>query len=145
MHNNGNMIIHILPNIPQKASGKNTNTPKRNARKINILITSSIGLLSRQHNQIIRGLIPSYTGDRVQQRQQAGACVFDCSADICFVCDAELVHGTADHLRGVGDEFVNEDVVVDAVADRTADHTDGECECCDGGDEVVGADDCGDD
>ena len=43
-------------------------------------------------------------------------------------------------MDGVGDEFLDEDVVVGGVADGTADDTDREGEGGDGGDEVVGAD-----
>ena len=51
----------------------------------------------------------------------------------------------AHDLRGVGHELVVEDVVVDGEADGTADDADGQREGCDGGDEVVRADDGGDD
>ena len=44
-------------------------------------------------------------------------------------------------MDGVGDEFLDEDVVVGGVADGAADDADGEREGGDGRDEVVGADD----
>jgi len=45
----------------------------------------------------------------------------------------------------VGHEFVDEYVVVGCVADRATNHTNCERERADGGYEVVGTDDCGDD
>lgn len=137
------MVIHVLSNITQEARRDNTNGSKSNAGKIHILIASSIGLLSDENDQIIGRLIACNTGNLVQQRQQAGTRKFDGHTDVCFVSDAELVdHGTADHLRGVGNEFVDEDVVVDAISYRAADHANGKGESSDGSDEVVGADDC---
>ena len=44
-------------------------------------------------------------------------------------------------MNGVGDEFLDEDVIVRGVADGTADDADGEGEGGDCGDEVVGAND----
>jgi hypothetical protein len=146
MHDNRNMIIHILPNIPQEASRKNTNRSKCNARKVHIPITRSISLLAHQDNKIISRLVPRNARNRLQQRQQASTRILDRSSDVSLICNTELIdHGTTDHLCGVGDELVDEDVVVDAITDGAADHADGEGEGCDGSDEVVGADDCGDD
>jgi hypothetical protein len=146
MDNDRNMIIHILANIPQEASRKNTNRSKCNAGIIHIPITRSISFLTNQDNQIISRLVPRNARNRLQQRQQAGTSILDRGYDVSHVCNTELIdHGAADHLCGVGNELVDEDVVVDAITDGASDHADGEGEGCDGGDEVVGADDCGDD
>ena len=52
--------------------------------------------------------------------------------------DSEFeLHGPADVVDGVGDEFVVEDVVIHRVADAAADDADGEGEGCDCGDEVL--------
>jgi len=48
-------------------------------------------------------------------------------------------------VDGVRGELRDEDVVVDGVADGTADDPDGEGQCRYGGDEIVGANDGGDD
>ncbi len=47
------------------------------------------------------------------------------------------LHGAADVVDGVGDEFVVEDVVVCCVPDAAADDADCQCEGCDGGDEIL--------
>lgn len=48
-------------------------------------------------------------------------------------------------MDGIGDEFLDEDVVVDGVADGAADDADGEGEGGDGSDEIVRTDYGGDD
>lgn len=49
-HNNGNMIIHILLNIPQSACGNNTHNPKRNTTIIHKWVRLCISLFSGSHN-----------------------------------------------------------------------------------------------
>jgi len=121
------MIIHILPNIAQEARRNNTHTAKSNACKIHILVTGSIRLLAHENNQVICSLVASDAWNLIQQWEQTCACELDRHADVCLVGDAELVdHGPADHLGGGGNELVDEDVVVDAITDGTANDTDGE-------------------
>jgi len=85
-------------------------------------------------------------GDQLEAVEQADAGELDGLGDVGDVCDAELVdHGAADVVFGVGDELVEEDVVVDGVADDGADDADGEREGGDGRDQVVRADDGRDD
>jgi hypothetical protein len=142
VHNNRNMIIHKRINISQEASCHNTNTPKRNTSIVNILITGRIRFLARKNHHRIRRIITLNTRDCLQKRQQTGSCVGNRFTDVCRVGDVELEsHGSANHFCGVGHEFVDEDIVVDAVADAATDDANGKGERGHCGDEVVGADD----
>ena len=98
--------------------------------------------LPRQHNSLVRARHALDARQLPDLGQERGARELDGLADDGFVRDVVLDgHDAADHLGGSGDEARDEDVVVDAVADAAADDADGEGEGCDGGDEVVGADD----
>lgn len=67
--------------------------------------------------------------------QERRASQLDGLGDESRVCNIELGdHDAADVVFGVGDEFRDEDVVVDRVADAAADDADGERQCRDGGD-----------
>lgn len=88
----------------------------------------------------------SHARQQLDLLQQGGPGQLNGFGDLRHGGDVELEdHGAADVVLGVGDEFVEEDVVVDGVADRAADDADGKGQGCDCGDEVVGADDGGDD
>lgn len=146
MHDDSNVIVHVLGDIAQEASGDNGNGAKGNGGEINILVTLGKGHLAGRDDNLVRRLVFPDAGDESQALEQAGAGQLDGFGDVGDVFDAELVHhGAADVVFGVGDEFVDEDVVIDRVADDAADDADGEGEGGDGGDEVVRADDGGDD
>lgn len=77
MHDNRNMIIHIGTDIPQKARRKNTHSPKRNARIINILITIRERDLASEYHHLVGGLVRPDAGDGAEGWEERGACVFD--------------------------------------------------------------------
>ncbi len=53
----------------------------------------------------------------VEERKERSTGIFDGVSDVSCVCNAEFVdHSTANEVLGVGDEFVDEDVVVNCVA-----------------------------
>lgn len=132
------MIIHILIDIPQKARSHHTNSPKRNTRQIHPLVALGKRRLARRHHHAIRRLVALDAGDKLELVEQGRAGEGDGFADEGGVFDAQVQgHGAADVVFGVGDKFVDEDVVVGRVADGAADDADGEGEGRDGGDEVL--------
>ncbi len=132
------MVIHKLIDIPQKARRHHADGPKRNARQIHPLVALRKRRLARRHHHPIRRLIALDAGDELELVEQGGAGEGDGFADEGGVFDAQVQgHGAADVVFGVGDEFVDEDVVVGCVADGAADDADGEGEGGDGGDEVL--------
>lgn len=132
------MVIHKLIDIPQKARRHHADGPKRNARQIHPLVALRKRRLARRHHHPIRRLIALDPGDELELVEQGGAGEGDGFADEGGVFDAQVQgHGAADVVFGVGDEFVDEDVVVGCVADGAADDADGEGEGGDGGDEVL--------
>ena len=140
------MIIHVLGNIPQKARGNDTHAPKRNTRKIHILVALRIRQLARLHHHLIGHLAARNARNHLQVLQQTRASDFDGFGDVGEVVDPEVEqHSTADVFFGVGDEFADKDVVVGCVPNDTADDANSEGEGRDGGDQIVGTDDCADD
>lgn len=132
------MVIHKLIDIPQKARRHHADGPKRNTRQIHPLVALRKRRLARRHHHPIRRLIALDPGDELELVEQGGAGEGDGFADEGGVFDAQVQgHGAADVVFGVGDEFVDEDVVVGCVADGAADDADGEGEGGDGGDEVL--------
>jgi hypothetical protein len=124
MHNNRNMVIHVRPNIPQKARRNDTHHSKRNTRIINPFVALRVRYLARRNNSLVRSVAVD-AGDFPQLRQQRGAGELDGLGDEGFVSDMEIAqHDAADVMLGVDDEFRDEDVVVDAVADGAADYAD---------------------
>jgi len=137
-HNHRNMVIHKLIDIPQKARRHHADGPKRNARQIHPLVALRKRRLARRHHHPIRRLIALDPGNELELVEQGGAGEGDGFADEGGVFDAQVQgHGAADVVFGVGDEFVDEDVVVGCVANGAADDADGEGEGGDGGDEVL--------
>lgn len=142
LHDNRHMVIHVLVNIPQKARRNDTHTTECNACQVHILVTLGVCQLTRRNHHIVRGLVASNARDRLQLRQQARGRECDGVADVSGVCNAELeLHGATDVLDCVGDEFLDEDIVIGGIADSAADDANGESKRSDSGNEVVGADD----
>lgn len=118
MHNNSNMIIHILGNITQKASREDRHPTEPNTRIINPLVALRIRDPPGRHNSIIRSLVPRNPGDLAEAVEQRGAGELDCFGDERGICDVELgARELADVVFCVGLELGDEDVVVDCVAD----------------------------
>ena len=104
---------------------------------------SRICNLARADYDLVRSIVARDTWDELHFLDERGAREDDGLLDVGGVCDADADHCAADVLDCVGHEFGNEDVVVGAVADGATDDSDRESEGADGGDEVVGANDCG--
>lgn len=95
---------------------------------------------------MVSGLIASNARDCLQAVQQARSSESDGVRDVSSVGDAQLeLHGAANVFDGIGDEFLDKNVVVGGVANSAADDTNGQGEGSDGGNEVIGADDGGHD
>ena len=132
------MVIHILVNIAQKARRNDTDSPKRNTRQVHPLVALSKRNLTRCNHHGVCGVITLDARDELEILEQRGSGELDGFADVGRVFDTELErHGAADVVFGVGDEFVDEDVVVGGVTDGATNDTDGEGESCDGGDEIL--------
>lgn len=117
MHNNRNMVIHIRTNISQENRCNNRHRAKSRTGVINILVARCIGFLSGKHDHLVRGLVVADARDGFQEREERCASIDDGVVDEGCVMDAEFrEHGIPDHLGGVGDEFFDKDVIVDAVA-----------------------------
>jgi hypothetical protein len=127
MHHNSNMLIHILLNTPQPARGQNRHPAKSNTHIINPLVTLRIRNLPSLDNGFVSGLVACDSGDLSQPFQQGGPRQLDGVGDVGHVGDVQVLeHDAADVVFGVGEEFVEENVVVDGVADAAADDADGE-------------------
>jgi len=141
MHNHSNVVIHILVNIPQENTRDDTDGTKRNARQIHILIALSISNLARQYDHFVRGLIARDARDGLESWEQTGGGVSNGFNDIGGICDADFHHGAADVFGGIGDEFVDENVIVHGISDASANDADGQGKGSDRGDDIVGTDD----
>ena len=142
MHHNCHVIIHVLTDIPQEASRNNTHSPECDAGQVDILVTLRVRNLTRRNYNRIRSLILPDSRNQLQILKETRTRQGDRLSDIRLVLDPEFEHHRATNVvRSHGDELVEEDVVVDAVADGTANDADGEGESGDGGDEVIWAND----
>lgn len=127
MHHDRNMIVHILTDIPQTASGDNADGAKRYANQIHPAITFREGLLPCLDDDGERGLVAGEAGDEGELVEQRSAGEEDGLADVGGVGDVEAErHGAADVRGDAWDKFINEDVVVGCIADAAADNADGE-------------------
>lgn len=140
------MVIHVVLNITQEASCNDTDSTEGDAGVVDIHIASRISLLTSQDDHVVGSLVGANSGDGLQEGQEGSSGVGDGIRDVSGIGDTELkLHDATDVLDGIGDELGDEDVVIDAVSDGTTNDTNGERECSDGGNEVVGADDGGHD
>ena len=132
------MIIHILIDIAQKARRNNTHPAKRNADQVHPPVALRICNLPRFHDNLPRRVIARDTGYQLDFFEEGGASEGDGGFNGFWAGDAEFkLHGAADVVDGVGDEFGDEDVVIGRVADGATNDADGKGECCDGRDEVL--------
>jgi hypothetical protein len=136
------VVIHILINIPQKACSNDAHHSKRNTRQVHILVALGVRQLAGRNHHLVSGLVASNARDHLQAVQQARSSESYGVRDVSGVRDAELeLHGTANVFDGIGDEFLDKNVVVGGVADSAADDANRQGESSDGGNEVIGADD----
>lgn len=113
MHDNRNMIIHILADIARKASRDDTDDPEGNTRIINVLVALRIRHLARLDDDLVGGLVVADAGDLPETVEHRRARQHDGLGDVGDVRDAELAdHGTANVVFRPGDKLVEEDVVL---------------------------------
>lgn len=135
MHNNSHIIIHVIANIFQEQRSDDANPSKPNTSVIHPLVALGIGDPPRSDDRVVGGFVACDAGDVAEFVEEGRACEFDGFGDVGCVGDVEFCeHDAADVVCGAGDEFGDEDVVVDCVADAAADDADGEGEGGDGGD-----------
>lgn len=119
------MIVHVLINIAQETRSYDTHHSKRNAYQIHVPITLGIRLLPRCDHDRVRGCVARDARDQLQLVDQGCAGEYDGFSDVCRVGDSEFDdHGAADIFDCVGNEFVDEHIVVGRVADAAADYAD---------------------
>lgn len=139
LHVDSNVISHVLLNVSQEQTANDGNTTECNRDVVNVRVGCRVRLLTRLDQVRVVG-----SGDTRQQSdlvEQTGASELDNGGDFWGAGDAEDVGSAADDCDGVLGELLDEDIVVDCVADGTSQDTDTEGEGGDGGDEVVGTDD----
>ena len=138
MHHDRNVVIHKLADIPQKARRNNTHGAKGDAGVVHVFVAFRKRNLARPDYQGVCRLVARDSRNEVEGREQGCSREGDGLLDVGDVGDAELeLHGAANVVGCGGDEFVDEDVVVDAVANGPSDDADGEGEGSDGGDQVL--------
>jgi len=121
------MIIHESVNVTQETRRNNTHTPESQTGQINVLVTLRVRYLPSSNHRLVRRLILANTGNHAELFEEGSPCNGDGFANVGRVCNVEFQrHGAADVVDGVGDEFADEDIVIDAVADAAADDADGE-------------------
>lgn len=146
MHDNRDVVIHVLVNVSEEDTGNDRNASKGNTSQIHILVAFSIGNLARNHDHLICGIVSSNAGNRLEEWQKTGAGILNGLGDIGDIGDVELCHHRAANVfGGIGDKFVDEDVEIDGVSDAAANDTDRQGEGRHGRNDVVGADDGGHD
>ena len=140
------MIIHVLIDVAQKARCNDTYHPKRDASQIDIVVALRVGHPARIDDHLIRRLVASNPGNLANALDERYGSKLDGVGDGAQIRDVELRgHDAADVGLRVGDEFRDEDIEVDGVADCAADDADRERQRRDGSDQVVRADDRGHD
>lgn len=129
MHNNGNIVIHIIPNILQEQRSDDTDSAEPDTSVVHPLVALRVGDLPRCDDCVVGSFVACDTGDVADFVEEGGACELDGFGDVGWVGDVEFCeHDSADVVRCAGNEFGDEDIVVDCVADAAADDADGEGE-----------------
>jgi hypothetical protein len=138
VNDNRDMIIHILLDTSQATGGQNRHAAKGNTDVVDILVTLGVRDLARGNDHLVGGLVAGDAGDDFQLVKQGRHGQLNGVDDVRYVRDVEFGHHQpADVVRGIGDEFLDEDVEVDCVADGAADHADREGQSGYGGDEIL--------
>lgn len=115
------MVIHVLVNIPQEAARNNANHPESNTSQIN----PSVALCKRHLASLYHGLVcERFTLDAwelIEFLEQGGTCQLNGLSNHWDARDVEFGdHDAPDIVLCVRDEFVDEDVIVDRVANGAA-------------------------
>ena len=138
VHDNGHMIVHVLVNVSQKKRRNDTHPPKRNADQVHILVARRVRRLPGGNHDLARRFVVADARDGPQFREQRGAGQGDCSPNqLCIFHPEFHRHSSSNVFHGVGDEFVNEDVIIHGITDAAADDSDGQSQCRNGRDEVL--------
>lgn len=142
MHDNSDMIIHVLVDVAQKDTRQDGDAAERNTGQVNVLVTLGVCDLAGQHDHLVRGLVTGDSRDLFDPVEETCCGELDGLGNVGGVCDAQLQrHGAADVLDGVRGELVDKHIIVHGVANAPANDTDRERQRRDRGDDVVGADD----
>ena len=121
------MIIHILVDIPQEAARNDADDSESNTRQINPSIALRIRDPARLDHGLVCQRIALDAREQIEFFEQRGTGQLDGLGDDGDARDVELGrHDAADVVLRVGDELVDEDVVVDCITDGAAD--DADCE-----------------
>lgn len=139
------MIGHVLLDITQEARCQDRNNSESDADIVNPLIGLGIRKLAGHDNHFIRCLIASNSGDLLDLSQQRSAGEFYDFRDSLDAGDVKLGHhNAANVVLCQRHKLGHEDIIVDGVADTATHDADGQSESGNGGNQVIGADDSGD-
>jgi hypothetical protein len=106
MHNNSNMIVHILRDIAQEARRDDTDTTKCNAHVVDILVSLRVRELTCVYYQLVRPWSALDARKLVKQRQQRSSGNLDCLLDNKRRSDVKLgYHDTTDEVSCRRNEF----------------------------------------
>ena len=120
------MIVHETIDVSQKAGSNDAHGAKGNARQVDKLVAFGKGYLARSDDHRPAGVIAREPRNHFHLVQEGGTRQSDSLFDVRLVRYPELdSHGSANVVRRIGYELIDEDVVVDAVADATTKDSDG--------------------
>lgn len=126
VHDNGNVIIHILINIPQETRRNDADPPKGNADQVNILVARCVRRLPCRNDDLASGFIITDGGDGLEFIKQCGPGQLNRGFDVLGILHTEFDrHGATDIFDRVRYKFVDEDVVIDRIPDTAADDSNG--------------------
>lgn len=135
------MVIHVLADISQEAGGDNTDRTKRDTGIVDVLVCASVSDLSSGDNQLLGAWYTLDTLELTNLLQKRSTSKRDGLGDDRNAGDVELEdHSTSDVLDGERYKLVVEDVVVDAVSDRSTNDTNGQSQGSDSRNKVIRAD-----
>ena len=117
LHDDRNMVVHVLANVSQEARGNDTDSAKRDAHVVDVLVRLSVSDLAGRNHQLVCTRNAANAGDGVEFLEQRCAGQLDGLFDERQVCDVEFNHhGAADVVDGGHFELGDEDVVAMAMS-----------------------------
>lgn len=73
-HDNSNMIIHVLINVPQEAASDDADPAKSQTREVDPSVALGVGNLARPDDDGVGGFVAGDTGDLFEFFEEGGAC-----------------------------------------------------------------------
>lgn len=132
------MIVHETVDVAQEAGSNDAHGPESNARIVDELVAFSESHLTRGNDHCPTGIIAGEPRNRFDLVQESGTRQCDGLGNVGLVGYSKLAsHSSTDVASRIGYEFVDEDVVVDAVTDAATKDSDGKGESSHGGDKVL--------